>query len=109
MMADKPKKLYRSKNDRWLAGVCGGLAEYFNIDAILVRVLFILFGFAIGGSILIYIILWIVIPEAPDGSAAVAGDDDSGKAAEEPAPEAKAESAAEEAPAEEAESSAGEE
>lgn len=66
-MAEEPKKLYRSRNDRWLAGVCGGLAEYFKLDAVLVRVLFIIFGFAVGGSLLIYIILWIVIPEAPSG------------------------------------------
>ena len=65
-MSDGTKKLHRSKNDRWLAGVCGGLAEYFDVDGTLVRVLFILFGFAVGGGILIYIILWIIMPEAPD-------------------------------------------
>ena len=65
-MSDGTKKLHRSKDDRWLAGVCGGIAEYFNIDGTLVRVLFILFGFAVGGGILIYVILWIIMPEAPD-------------------------------------------
>ena len=64
-MSDGTKKLHRSKDDRWLAGVCGGLAEYFDIDGTLVRVLFILFGFAVGGGLLIYIILWIIMPEAP--------------------------------------------
>lgn len=62
-MADEKKKLTRSKNDRWLAGVCGGIAEYFNVDAVLIRVLFILFSFAVGGGLIIYIILWIVMPE----------------------------------------------
>jgi phage shock protein C len=65
-MAEGSKKLYRSKDDRWLAGVCGGVAEYFNVDPVLIRVLFVIFGFAVGGSLLIYLILWLVIPEAPD-------------------------------------------
>jgi phage shock protein C len=65
-MADEVKKLYRSKEDRWLGGVCGGLAKYFNVDSTLIRVLFILFALAIGGGILAYIIMWIVIPEEPD-------------------------------------------
>jgi phage shock protein C len=64
-MAEEKKKLYRSNDDRWIAGVCGGIADYFNIDATLVRVLFILFGFVIGGSIILYIILWLIIPQAP--------------------------------------------
>jgi len=65
-MSDGTKKLHRSKDDRWLAGVCGGIAEYFNVDSTLIRVLFILFGFAVGGGLLIYIILWIIMPEAAD-------------------------------------------
>ena len=66
-MSDGTKKLHRSKDDRWLAGVCGGIAEYFNVDGTLIRILFVLFGFAVGGGILIYIILWIIMPEAADG------------------------------------------
>jgi len=64
-MSDDKKKLYRSADDRWLAGVCGGIAEYFDVDSTLIRVLFILFGFAVGGGLLIYIILWIIMPNAP--------------------------------------------
>ena len=61
------KRLHRSNEDRWLLGVCGGLAEYFNVDATLVRVLFVLFSFAVGGGIFLYLILWIVMPlEQPD-------------------------------------------
>ena len=56
-MSENVKKLHRSKDDRWLAGVCGGIAEYFNIDSTLVRVLFILFGFAVGGGVLIYMLV----------------------------------------------------
>ena len=60
----KDKKLTRSRDNRWLAGVCGGIAEYFEVDSTLIRVLFILFSFAVGGGILIYIILWLIMPEA---------------------------------------------
>lgn len=69
-MANEVKKLYRSKDDRWLGGVCGGIAKYFNVDSTIIRVLFILLALIIGGGILVYIILWIIIPEQPDGLAA---------------------------------------
>ncbi|SKA95073.1 phage shock protein C (PspC) family protein [Caloramator quimbayensis] len=56
------KKLYRSRKDRMIAGVCGGIAEYFDIDPTLVR-LFWVFAVLLGGSgILAYIICAIVIP-----------------------------------------------
>ncbi|HCB49268.1 MAG: hypothetical protein AMJ56_17570 [Anaerolineae bacterium SG8_19] len=74
-MADEVKKLYRSKDDRWLGGVCGGIAKYFNVDSTIIRVLFILFALVIGGGILVYIILWIVIPEEPDDLAAESAAD----------------------------------
>jgi len=61
----EPKKFYRSRTDKVLAGVCGGLAEYFSIDAILVRLLFIIFVVVAGGGLLAYIILWIITPEKP--------------------------------------------
>jgi phage shock protein C len=69
-MSAEVKRVYRSKSERVLAGVCGGLGEYFNIDPTLVRILFILFALVVGGGILLYIILWILIPEEPQ----VAGD-----------------------------------
>ena len=54
--------LNRSQSDSVIAGVCGGLGEYLNVDPILFRVLFVL-GFIVGGSgLLVYIILWIAIP-----------------------------------------------
>lgn len=71
-MDDEVKKLYRSRDDRWLGGVCGGVAKYFNVDSTLIRVLFILLALAIGGGILVYIIMWIIIPEEPAGSVAAA-------------------------------------
>lgn len=61
----EPRKLYRSRSDRSIAGICGGLAEFFHIDTTVVRLItlfLILFG---GLSIWAYIILWIIIPEQP--------------------------------------------
>jgi phage shock protein PspC (stress-responsive transcriptional regulator) len=61
---DQPgKKLYRSLSDRQIAGVCGGLAQYFNIDPTLVRLLFVLGLLFVGGTFWAYLIMWIVIPE----------------------------------------------
>ena len=57
------KKLYRSTTDKMLGGIAGGLAEYFDIDSTLVRVLFILTVFLGGGGIIAYIIFWIIVPE----------------------------------------------
>ncbi len=63
MVETKSKKLYRSRKNKILGGVCGGLGEYFNIDPSLVRLLWV-FVFLMGGSgLLIYIIFWIVLPE----------------------------------------------
>ena len=59
------KKLYRSTADKMLGGVASGLAEYFDIDSTLVRVLFIVVVFLGGGGIIAYIILWIVVPQKP--------------------------------------------
>lgn len=64
-MEDKPKKLYRSRQERIIAGVCGGLGQYFNIDPIFVRIVFILLTLANGAGIIIYLILLLVIPEEP--------------------------------------------
>ena len=57
------KKLYRSTTDKMLGGIAGGLAEYFDIDPTLIRVLFILTVFLGGGGIIAYIILWVIVPE----------------------------------------------
>jgi phage shock protein C len=59
------KKLYRSTTDKMIGGVAGGLAEYFDIDSTLIRVLFIVIVFLGGGGIIAYIILWIVVPQKP--------------------------------------------
>lgn len=64
-MTEEHKKLYRSQTDRWLLGVCGGLGEYFEIDPTLIRILFIVFALVFGGGLLLYLILWIIIPMKP--------------------------------------------
>lgn len=61
-----PKRLYRSRVNRMIAGVCGGLAEYSNIDVTLVRILFVILGLMGGSGIILYIIGAIIIPENPN-------------------------------------------
>jgi len=56
------RRLLRSRKNRVIAGVCGGLAEYFGIDPVLMRLIWILFFFMGGG--IVYIIAWITIPDA---------------------------------------------
>ena len=67
-MSDDVKKLYRTQEDRMIAGVCTGLAAYFNIDVTLIRVIFVVLAL-LGGGILLYLLLWIFIPDQPDGAA----------------------------------------
>lgn len=61
------KRLYRSRNQRMLAGVCGGIAEYFNVDPTLIRLLWVIFCFMGGTGILAYIIAAVIIPIDPMG------------------------------------------
>lgn len=64
--AEAPRrKLYRSRTDRSIAGICGGLGEYFDADPTLIRLLMLLLILFGGLSIWAYIILWIIIPEEP--------------------------------------------
>lgn len=57
------KRLYRSKKDRMICGVCGGIANYFNIDPTLVRLAFVLIAMGADSGILAYIIAAIIIPD----------------------------------------------
>lgn len=59
------KTLYRSATDSVFGGVSGGLGKYFNVDPILFRILFVLLAVFGGGGLIIYIILWIVMPVQP--------------------------------------------
>lgn len=66
-MSRRDTKLYRDTEDQKVAGVCSGLARYFDIDPILVRVLFVVFLFVGGGSLLAYLLLWWLVEPAPNG------------------------------------------
>jgi phage shock protein PspC (stress-responsive transcriptional regulator) len=57
-------RLYRSKRDRVFAGVAGGLGDYFNVDPIIFRIGFIALALGAGSGVLIYILLWIFVPES---------------------------------------------
>jgi phage shock protein C len=61
----EPKRLYRSKRDRMLGGVCGGLGNFFTIDPVLIRLMWVVSFFAVGVGFLAYIIAWIIVPEEP--------------------------------------------
>ena len=63
--AGKVKRLYRSGNDRILGGVCGGIAEYLEVDPVVIRLLWIIGSLAWGFGIILYIIAWIIIPRNP--------------------------------------------
>ena len=62
-----PRRLYRSNANRMIAGVCGGIAEYLNVDPTLVRLGFVLLVFVNGVGILLYLVIAIVTPRAPAG------------------------------------------
>ena len=65
------KKLYRSRFNKKIAGVCGGIAEYFNIDATIVRIIWVVLAFIPFIPALLYIIFALVIPENPDDTIVV--------------------------------------
>ncbi|MEJ5292893.1 MAG: PspC domain-containing protein [Candidatus Methanosuratincola sp.] len=66
-MSNVPKRLYRSNSNRILGGVCGGIAEYFNVDPVIVRLIWIVFTVIYGFGILLYLIAWVIIPRSPEG------------------------------------------
>ena len=63
------KKLCRT-TERTIAGVCGGLAEYFGVDPVLVKIIFVVLSLAGGPGIILYIILWLVMPECDSAAPA---------------------------------------
>lgn len=67
-MTPETRKLYRSRTNRMIAGVCAGLADFFGIDPTVVRLVFVagaLLGF--GSFVFIYLVLFIIVPEEPLG------------------------------------------
>ena len=65
MTTSQSKRLYRSREDHMIAGVCAGIAEYFDVDPTLIRIIFVLLALAGGPGLLAYLILWVIIPERP--------------------------------------------
>ncbi len=64
MTAPAPtRRLTRSFNDKWIAGVCGGIAEYFGWNANVVRLLFVLSCLLPGPQFVVYLVLWLIIPK----------------------------------------------
>ena len=60
------RKLYKSKTDKKICGVCGGLAEYFNVDSTIIRLAWVLAMFFAGAGLLAYIIAALIIPSQPE-------------------------------------------
>ena len=60
------KKIYRSESDRRIAGVCGGIGEYFDVDSTLIRLAFVFFVLAAGTGLLAYVIAAIIMPNESD-------------------------------------------
>ena len=64
-MGQNYKKLYRSRRDRMLGGVCGGIGDYFGIDPTLIRIAWVVGGLIVGAGLIAYIICAIIIPDEP--------------------------------------------
>ena len=61
------RKLTRSRDDKWIAGICGGIAEHTGIDATLIRVLLVIGTILGAGSlVVVYLICWVIIPKPPE-------------------------------------------
>jgi phage shock protein C len=58
------KRLVRSESNRMLAGVCGGLGEFFGIDATIIRIVFVVLAFMSGAGIIAYLVMWLIVPTA---------------------------------------------
>ena len=64
-MSSAIRRLYRSRTERMLGGVCGGLGVYFTIDPTLIRVLFVVLALASGAGLIAYLLLLIIVPIEP--------------------------------------------
>jgi len=73
-----PKRFYRSRNDKVIAGVCGGLAERFGWEPVLVRILLVLATIFMMGPIgpIVYIVIWMITPRAPFGHSSMSAEED---------------------------------
>jgi phage shock protein C len=59
------RRLYRSRKDRKIAGICGGLGAYFNVDPVIFRIIWVILALGMGAGIVAYLICWLVIPDEP--------------------------------------------
>jgi phage shock protein C len=69
MPATQLKRIYRSRTEKKIAGVCGGLAAYLGIDPTIPRLVWVVFALAAGVGVLAYLICWLVIPQEPQAPA----------------------------------------
>lgn len=74
-MEEQLKRLYRSRKDKIIDGVCGGLGEYFGIEPLLFRIVFVVLAFLGGIGVLLYFILMIIIPKEPIEGEVIEGKD----------------------------------
>ena len=88
-MSSDYKRLYRSREERMISGVCGGIAEYFEMDPTIIRLIFVLLAMAGGPGLIAYIILAIIIPEKPMDDQASSVSYEPVSPVEAPEPEAK--------------------
>lgn len=65
-MASETRRLYRSKSDHMIGGVCGGLGEYLSMDPTVVRILFILLALTPFNGLIAYLLMLIIVPQEPD-------------------------------------------
>ncbi len=68
----KPSRLHLSSTDKKLAGVCGGLGEFFKLDAVIFRVGFVVAALVGGAGVFVYVVLWLLVPRAEATTATVA-------------------------------------
>lgn len=64
---DQPRVLRRSRDERVIGGVCGGLGRYLGVDPVLLRIAFVVLAIAAGSGVLLYVVSWILIPEQREG------------------------------------------
>jgi len=57
------KRLYKTSDNKMIGGVCNGLAEYFDVDPTIIRLIWVIFAFCGGGGVLAYLIAWIILPD----------------------------------------------
>jgi phage shock protein C len=65
-MTEDVKRLYRSRKERMIGGVCGGIGEYLNMDATVIRLIFVIAALWGGAGLLIYLVMLLIVPEAPE-------------------------------------------